>query len=104
MLTVKTRSLFYDAIRALPVYPRRVGGYGAAVLAVAVLAHAVHPAAFTSWLLAAGLLAVLAVTGWWSVREVMPSQTTSGVIARRGDREQRAGGVASIWDVGERAS
>src|SRR4051812_6187862 len=101
---MKFRSLLYDAVRALPVYPRRVGGYAAIVLVVGYLAHTIQPVGFTNWLLAAGLLAVVAVTGWWLVREVLPSQTTGGVVARRGDREQRAGGVASIWDVGERAS
>jgi type IV secretion system protein VirD4 len=45
-----------------------------------------------------------AVTAWWMWREVLPPWTTKGMIKRRGDREQRAGGVASTFDLGERAS
>ncbi len=69
---MKIRSLLYDTVRALPVYPRRVGGYAAIVLVVGYLAHTVQPTGFASWLLAVGVLAVLAVTGWWLVREVLP--------------------------------
>ena len=98
---MKSRSLLYDAVRALPVYPRRVGGYAAILLAVGVLAHAAggHELAARR---RRGRPARR--HGCWLFREVLPSQTTGGVVTRRGDREQRAGGVASIWDVGERAS
>src|SRR3954469_15686474 len=98
---MKFRSLLYDAARALPVYPWRIAGYASILLAVGVLANA---AGATHWLLVAGLVPLLAVTGYWLFRQGLPSQTTNGVVTRRGDREQRAGGVASIWDVGERAS
>jgi type IV secretion system protein VirD4 len=101
---MKTRALTYDAARALPVYPR----YPSYVLGILVLATVVTAVLGVPWVPEHALLLLLLlgipVTGWWLWREVFPSQTTNGVITRRGDREQRAGGVASVWDVLERAS
>jgi type IV secretion system protein VirD4 len=102
--SMKPRTLAYDAARALPVYPRWPA-YAIAILAVVtgVTAFAGIP-----WVPSHALLLLVvitaAVTCWWVWREVIPAQTTDGVMTRRGDREQRAGGVASVWDVMERAS
>lgn len=51
-----------------------------------------------------GLLGVALLALAWIVLEVLPAQTTRGAVERRGDREQRAGGVARALDIAERAS
>jgi type IV secretion system protein VirD4 len=102
--SMKPRTLAYDAARALPVYPRWPA------YAIGILAAVTVLTAFAGipWVPPHALLLLVGitvpVTGWWFAREVLPSQTTDGVMTRRGDREQRAGGVASVWDVMERAS
>jgi type IV secretion system protein VirD4 len=100
---MKPRALLYSAARALPVYPpilaRLIG-----LLALATLVANWFGAAFTGALLLLTLLLATPVTLGWFVKDVIPAQTTKGIIERKGDRQQRAGGVASIWDVLERAS
>jgi type IV secretion system protein VirD4 len=100
---MKPRALLYAAARALPVYPaipaRLIG-----VLTVATLVADYLGAAFTSALLLLTILLAVPVTLAWFAKDVFPAQTTKGIVERKGDRQQRAGGVASVWDVLERAS
>lgn len=94
------------ALRAL----RSADGIGEAIIPLLVVTGLAAGSIWvlvqhSAWLLfLLAVLASLALLAWWLLTEVSPTFTTRSLIARRGDREQRAGGVASKWDIGERAS
>jgi hypothetical protein len=99
-----TRRFRYATVRAVPKYPRITGGTCAALLLLGLLACRLGATGFGTRLSVLAGLAWTIVTGWWVVREVLPSQTSRGAVVRRADRQQRAGGVASLLDVAEHAS
>jgi type IV secretion system protein VirD4 len=100
---MKPRALAYNAARARQLYPALPGRVIGLGLFIAAFGWYVG-APFTGTVFLATFLLWAAVTGWWFCREVLPAQSTAGVVVRKGDRQQRAKGVASVWDVMERAS
>jgi hypothetical protein len=54
--------------------------------------------------IAVGALFLAVVTGWWWVRQVARPRTTKRLIERRGELDQRSGGVATMLDIAEVAS
>ena len=98
------RDLAFGTARAVPRYPHHAGGAAVAVLALAALSWHLGAEQTGPLVVLASAVIWAAVTGWWWIREVLPSQTSRGTVDRRSDRQQRAGGVASMLDLAQHAS
>ena len=98
------RDLTYASVRALPRYPYLVTALMAATIAVGAAAWHWDLSEHGPQIVAAGLFGWAVAAAWWWWREVLPSQTSRGAVERRSDRQQRAGGVASMLDLAQHAS
>lgn len=96
------RNLMYEAARAVPVYPTDFGLASIAVFGFGVILR--HFFNGPIYVMLAGILGWFAANTYWFVREVMEPQSSKAIVRRQFDRQQRAGGVASWLDIGQRGS
>jgi type IV secretion system protein VirD4 len=100
----RVRAALFAAVRMRYRYPWRPAGVALAVALVGWAIAALGGTNVGAKTVGAGLLAFVAVTGWWWLRHVNRPHTTKALIKRRAELDQRSGGVATLLDIAEIAS
>jgi type IV secretion system protein VirD4 len=100
----RVRAAVFQAVRMRYRYPWRPAVAAAGLAVTGWVITVFGGTGFGAKTIAVAAVVFTAVTGWWWVRHVARPRTTKRLIERRGELDQRSGGVATMLDIAEVAS